>query len=802
MEVPQQFVSRRRLLQRLSSPTRLICISAPAGYGKSALVREYAKAAGERCASVSGRGRGRAELWFDIAVRLDVVHPGNQTAGSEPDDWIDAVALVDEPATVIVDDVPPAPAFAHDILRLLESTSLLRVVLTNRHPERFTALAAASPSAVEMIEAADLAFTSGEAARLQSQLRPTSPLAVPDSISPLRWRMALLGGQDLDDSRSAERYLDFVLATQDDPDELLSAFGRLAFSPVLSDSFVRSTVGADHPARLALAEELALGRWTGPDEFEFSPEIRAALRHRRAELGSDETRAWVRRDALWALENGYPWPALDAALEINDLYLASRVIRTSWEGLVDSPAAAALQRVPVGDRSRFPAMNLMVGLHYLAAGNKDSALPMFDLAAESIRKNVGSAEPGEQLWLLGMLTAALRLQGRLTGAVRAAARAEALVQTYPERALIAEPGTSRLIVHFALSFMNAGQVDRAEAMLTLGLRCNRPGTAGWFHCLSVMAGVVALSGRLHDAAELLRVRSDTPHPARWDHSYLGFFGVLAESMLLLERGDSADARTTLSVLQPHLATVEHLPAAIAVECMIDLAEGDHPRVRAVIDSALLERAAPYWRGVLVAESRLAWLLAGVPSPASSRPQSPLGRVLSALESVIRDDAGSALVTLADIAATDGVAGVSPRVQAMAAAIGVAAADAAGADFVERLAADAGALLSHYGLSTPLAFAPDRVQAVIARHIPGGAPSWPYRFPVLEELPTLSRRELEILFALTRCRTREELADQLQVSINTIKTQLRSVYRKLGVSSRGAALARASELRLIAGPRQG
>ncbi|UAJ78890.1 hypothetical protein IT072_16945 [Leifsonia sp. ZF2019] len=801
MEVPQQFVSRPRLLQRLSAPTRLICIGAPAGYGKSALVREYARVARERCASVSGRGRGRAELWFDIAARLDLVPPGDQGAGSQPDDWIDAVAQVDEPATVIVDDVPDEPAFAHDVLRLLESTSLLRFILTSRHPERFTALAAASPSAVELIDATDLAFTSAEAGRLLSRLRPASPSPVPDSISPLRWRIVLLAGENFDDSRSAERYLEFVLATQDDPDGLLSAFARLAFSPVLSDAFVQSTLGAEHPARLSLAEELALGRWTGPDEFEFFPEIRAALRNRRAERGTDETRAWVRRDALWALENGHPWPALQAALEIDDLYLASRVIRTSWEGLVDSPAAAALQRVPVGDRSRFPAMNLMVGLHYLAAGNKDAALPMFDLAAESIRKNVGSVEPGEQLWLLGMLTAALRLQGRLTGAVRAAARAEGIVQTYPERALIAEPGTSRLIVHFALTFVNAGQIDRAEAMLTLGLRCNGPGTAGWFHCVSVMAGVVALAGRLREATELLRVRSDTPHPARWDHSYLGFFGVLAESILLLERGDAARARTTLSVLQPHLATVEHRPAAIAVECMIDLAEGDHPRVRAVIDSALLDGSAPYWRGVLAAESRLAWLLAGVPSPAGSRSQPPVGQVLSALESVLRDDAGSALVTLADTTA-GGVAGVSPRVRAMAAVVGVAAADAAGADLLERLAADAGALLSHHGLSTPLALAPDGVQAVIARHIAGGAPSWPYRFPALEELPTLSRRELEILFALTHCRTREELADQLQVSINTIKTQLRSVYRKLGVSSREAALARASELRLIAGPRQG
>jgi LuxR family maltose regulon positive regulatory protein len=43
----------------------------------------------------------------------------------------------------------------------------------------------------------------------------------------------------------------------------------------------------------------------------------------------------------------------------------------------------------------------------------------------------------------------------------------------------------------------------------------------------------------------------------------------------------------------------------------------------------------------------------------------------------------------------------------------------------------------------------------------------------------------------------EIAEQLYVSRNTVKTQAISVYRKLGVSSRADAIGRASTLGLVA-----
>jgi LuxR family maltose regulon positive regulatory protein len=61
---------------------------------------------------------------------------------------------------------------------------------------------------------------------------------------------------------------------------------------------------------------------------------------------------------------------------------------------------------------------------------------------------------------------------------------------------------------------------------------------------------------------------------------------------------------------------------------------------------------------------------------------------------------------------------------------------------------------------------------------------------------LSERELEILALLPGELSRREIAAALFVSFNTIQTHLRSIYRKLGVTSRAQAVGRAREQGLL------
>ena len=60
---------------------------------------------------------------------------------------------------------------------------------------------------------------------------------------------------------------------------------------------------------------------------------------------------------------------------------------------------------------------------------------------------------------------------------------------------------------------------------------------------------------------------------------------------------------------------------------------------------------------------------------------------------------------------------------------------------------------------------------------------------------LTRRERVILSNLDEVTTLEEIATRLFVTRNTVKSQVRSVYRKLGVSTRADAVACARQIGL-------
>lgn len=61
---------------------------------------------------------------------------------------------------------------------------------------------------------------------------------------------------------------------------------------------------------------------------------------------------------------------------------------------------------------------------------------------------------------------------------------------------------------------------------------------------------------------------------------------------------------------------------------------------------------------------------------------------------------------------------------------------------------------------------------------------------------LSRAETRVLRMLASHRTQTEIARELRLSVNTVKTQVRFVYRKLGVTHRSEAVARARDAGLL------
>jgi LuxR family maltose regulon positive regulatory protein len=87
--------------------------------------------------------------------------------------------------------------------------------------------------------------------------------------------------------------------------------------------------------------------------------------------------------------------------------------------------------------------------------------------------------------------------------------------------------------------------------------------------------------------------------------------------------------------------------------------------------------------------------------------------------------------------------------------------------------------------------PDLVQAAAARSQPPGAGQ---PAPLIVE--QLSAREREVLRHVSAMLSTAEIAAEMYISVNTVKTHIKSIYRKLAATHRGEAVRRARELGLI------
>ncbi|WP_434995311.1 LuxR C-terminal-related transcriptional regulator [Arthrobacter sp. Ld5] len=117
-----------------------------------------------------------------------------------------------------------------------------------------------------------------------------------------------------------------------------------------------------------------------------------------------------------------------------------------------------------------------------------------------------------------------------------------------------------------------------------------------------------------------------------------------------------------------------------------------------------------------------------------------------------------------------------------------------------------ALAAERGSVRGLRFAGESVRAALERdrhHYPRFAREVDLvvnqrRRPVQEIAgPPLTPREIELVALLPTFATVDELALDLQISTNTVKTHLRGIYRKLGVGTRREAIAAADKLGLLA-----
>ncbi|SCG72810.1 LuxR family transcriptional regulator, maltose regulon positive regulatory protein [Micromonospora siamensis] len=569
----------------------------------------------------------------------------------------------------------------------------------------------------------------------------------------------------------------------------------------------------------------------------------------RAELGrlpADELRDLHERAAGWYAGNGRPAQALRHTLAAGRWDEATELFVARWPDLVpyDREDAAAPPPAAPPDEAvrRDPELGLAAAAERAYAGDPVTAA---DRLREAVARAATLAAPRRDRFR--RLATALELTlARSAGdptEVRGAAERLLATRTEPgpaddPRAGTAEDADVRAVAGTALGLvaLDEGDLPAAAAAFEDALAAAR--TAGRQRtelvCASRQALLAAVRGELRAAERTAREALAMPPCRGWSCRTDCAHAHLALALVAVHRDEPEEAAAQLAVVGP--AETEPTGAGLAALC----------RARLRRDAGDLAAAH---RLLVAARDRLGhrqaagqlghWLLAAEADLGSARGDPAGARALLADRVRAADPPDPALgvaLARAELRAGD------PR----AAGYALPAWDAPPAgDWPLPVRLDAGlleAVLARRGgddrragrilervlaLAGPEGFrrlftrADEEVRDLLAAHLDTGTAHWstvsdlvrsadehsgdvPDRpvgdrpagggGPALDE--PLTERELTILRYLQSILSNVEIAAELSLSVNTVKTHVRNIYRKLSATRRRDAVRRARELRLI------
>ena len=447
-------VRRDRLLESLfrvvdQSGPPLALLSAPAGFGKTTLLSQFCQDVTDQglanvgWASLDTSGTYARSIWRAVLAALEASSPEARDVLADllsprrpPDDtflgrFLERARELPDPTILVLDDLQVLASAAVVSQLGVLSRRLpppMRLVLSSRHDPAFSLHEARLAGNLVELRARELAFSTDETAEVLHGL----PLSTDDIAAVVDLTEGWPAGVQLarsvlrrpgDGGRLAALFnaqagvlADYLFqesftATSSEAQEVLL---RTSVVPQLNDDLAVELTGrADAGELIFRMEDLAplLHRFDGPDGqdvwFSYHPLLRSYLRAELARRDRNELRACHRRAALWFGRHRYPLAAIEHSLASADVELIDEQLRRLAPGLLLNGESEQLRQVLTEQRQVTTGWTAVIGA-CIAAHEGEIADARRFLAEPEV---AASTDPQVQ-----SLTAAVTLRlARLTG---------------------------------------------------------------------------------------------------------------------------------------------------------------------------------------------------------------------------------------------------------------------------------------------------------------------------------------------------------------------------------------------------
>jgi LuxR family transcriptional regulator, maltose regulon positive regulatory protein len=557
--------------------------------------------------------------------------------------------------------------------------------------------------------------------------------------------------------------------------------------------------------------------------------LRLKLRIERRGLVPD----LYRRAARWYQRNGRLDEAVGYAAESGDWPFAAGVVVDEFataqltEPCSHRPLAEAFQRMPRHTAWAQPQPLLVLAAAGLSRVSSDAVTTSLIAAESMLDRLPDNDEIPARLAAVQIRLALARRTGNLGLAAAAAERAEALIDQLSQEVHDRYPGIrAQMLAGCGAADLWAGRLDEAAVRFEAGVAAAPSAGHERADGLGYLALTEALAGRLSSAVVRADQAADAMSSGGDDLIEHVIPSVdVALAWVYLQRGDMQGAHARLKQAEASLRTCpDRLVSALActVAAQLRLAEGHVSRAMEMIRQARQAWSPPAWLDLrlTILESRVCMAADDVPAALAAAQRADTHSVPEAAAALAHawlatGDQQAARRVLDSV--TENLGGTTHRL-GLAGWVAEARFSYETGDGVRgRRCLERGLELAK-AEQTRLPFVMEqtwlrqvlRRDPELAHHYhelvaapvmsPGAVPFQRKAPPSDQAAPVfaerLSERECEVLTHASKMLSTAEIATEMFISVNTVKTHFRSIYRKLSATHRSEAVRRARRLQLI------